>query len=110
MGEVANRLREMNIVLPNPAAPVANYVAWTRAGSLLFISGQLPLGPDGKLAAHLTGKLAHRLSGFSDDTINRMFTSAGVEWRDPVAIPGTLPIRIWPAVRVAAAAIPELAV
>ena len=58
MGEVANRLREMGVVLPNPAAPVANYVAWTRAGSLLFISGQLPLGPDGKLAAHLTGKLA----------------------------------------------------
>ncbi len=77
------------------------------------------LSPNGRLlvidlAEHnrtdLTAKLAHRWSGFSDDTINRMFTSAGVEWRDPVAIPGTLPIRIWPAVRVAAAAIPELAV
>lgn len=77
------------------------------------------LSPNGRLlvidlAEHdrtdLTGKLAHRWSGFSDDTINRMFTSAGVEWRDPIAIPGTLPIRIWPAVRVAAAAIPELAV
>ena len=77
------------------------------------------LSPNGRLlvidlAEHdrtdLTGKLAHRWSGFSDDTIIRMFTSAGVEWRDPVAIPGTLPIRIWPAVRVSAAAIPELAV
>jgi ArsR family transcriptional regulator len=47
----------------------------------------------------LTGKLAHRWPGFSDTAINRMFTSADVEWRDPVAIPGPLPIRIWPAIR-----------
>ena len=68
------------------------------------------LAPNGRLlvidlAEHertdLTGKLAHRWPGFSDTNINRMFTSAGVEWRDPVAIPGTLPIRIWPAVRMA---------
>ena len=57
MGQVADRLQQMGVVLPKPAAPVANYVAWTRAGNLLFISGQLPLGADGKLAAHLTGKL-----------------------------------------------------
>jgi ubiquinone/menaquinone biosynthesis C-methylase UbiE len=47
----------------------------------------------------LTGKLAHRWPGFSDESINRMFTTAEVEWRDPVTIPGTLPIRIWPAIR-----------
>jgi len=58
MGKIADRLREMGIELPKPAAPVANYVPWTRAGSLLFVSGQLPLGPEGKLAAHLIGKLA----------------------------------------------------
>ncbi len=76
------------------------------------------LAPNGRLlvidlAEHdrtdLTGKLAHRWPGFSDANINRMFTSAGVEWRDPVAIPGSLPIRIWPAVRVTAAATHELA-
>ncbi len=68
------------------------------------------LAPNGRLlvidlADHdrtdLTGKLAHRWPGFSDTNINRMFTVAGVEWRDPVAIPGTLPIRIWPAIRMA---------
>ena len=58
MGKIADRLREMGIELPKPAAPVANYVPWTRTGSLLFVSGQLPLGPEGKLAAHLIGKLA----------------------------------------------------
>ena len=66
------------------------------------------LAPNGRLLVidlnehdrtDLTGKLAHRWPGFSDTNINRMFASAGVEWRDPVAIPGPLPIRIWPAVR-----------
>jgi ubiquinone/menaquinone biosynthesis C-methylase UbiE len=47
----------------------------------------------------LTGKLAHRWSGFSDDAMNRILTDAGMEWRDPVVIPGPLPIRIWPAIR-----------
>jgi ubiquinone/menaquinone biosynthesis C-methylase UbiE len=51
--------------------------------------------------ADLTGKLAHRWSGFSDAKINQMFTAADAEWREPVAIPGPLPIRIWPGVRVA---------
>ena len=59
----------------------------------------------------VTGNLAHRWPGFSDDTINRMFTTAGVAWRDPVTIPGPLAIRIWPAVRTTAdaAATSELA-
>jgi ArsR family transcriptional regulator len=48
----------------------------------------------------LTDKLAHRWPGFSDAAINRMFTAAGIGWRDPVVIPGPLPIRIWSAVRV----------
>ena len=57
MGQVADRLQQMGVALPKPAAPVANYVPWTRVGNLLFISGQLPLDIDGKLAPHLTGKL-----------------------------------------------------
>jgi ubiquinone/menaquinone biosynthesis C-methylase UbiE len=69
------------------------------------------LAPGGRLlvidlAAHertdLTGKLAHRWSGFSDDAMNRILTDAGMEWRDPVVIPGPLPIRIWPAILTAA--------
>jgi ubiquinone/menaquinone biosynthesis C-methylase UbiE len=76
------------------------------------------LSPGGKLlvidlAEHgqtdLTGKLAHRWPGFSDEAINRMFTTAEVEWRDPVTIPGPLAVRIWPAIRVMADATPELA-
>lgn len=52
----------------------------------------------------LTGKLAHRWAGFSDDAVNQMFTAAGIVWRDPIAVPGPLPIRIWPATRLTEAA------
>ena len=44
MSKTAKRLKEMGVVLPKPATPVANYVPSVRAGSLLFVSGQLPLG------------------------------------------------------------------
>jgi len=68
------------------------------------------LAPGGRLllidlAAHqrtdLTGKLAHRWPGFSDADIDRMFTGAGLERAEPVTIAGTLPMRIWPATRMA---------
>lgn len=57
MSLVAKRLAELGLTLPQPAAPVANYVAFARAGSLLFVSGQLPLGADGKLSPAHVGKL-----------------------------------------------------
>jgi len=52
--EVERRLANLGFVLPTPAAPVANYVPTIRSGALLFVSGQLPFGPDGALAdAHI---------------------------------------------------------
>ncbi len=33
------RLKELNIVLPAPAAPIANFVSAVRVGNLLFLSG-----------------------------------------------------------------------
>lgn len=41
-GRVEARIREMGIELPQPGAPVANYVPFVRCGRLLFIAGQLP--------------------------------------------------------------------
>jgi enamine deaminase RidA (YjgF/YER057c/UK114 family) len=58
MSKTAKRLKEMGVVLPKPAVPVANYVPSVRAGSLLFVSGQLPFGEDGKLAERHQGKLS----------------------------------------------------
>lgn len=57
MSRIASRLDELGIVLPTPATPVANYIPFTRVGSLLMISGQLPLGLDGKVAPAHIGKL-----------------------------------------------------
>ncbi|NHO31921.1 RidA family protein [Acetobacter fallax] len=54
-----SRLAALGITLPTPATPVANYLPWTRSGSLIVISGQLPL-KDGKLLA--TGKLGDAVS------------------------------------------------
>jgi enamine deaminase RidA (YjgF/YER057c/UK114 family) len=58
MSKTAKRLKEMGVVLPKPAAPAANYVPSVRTGSLLIVSGQLPLGQDGKLAERHQGKLS----------------------------------------------------
>ena len=57
MSAIETRLRDLGITLPSPAAPVANYVPYVLAGSLLVISGQLALGPDGALAPEYKGKI-----------------------------------------------------
>jgi enamine deaminase RidA (YjgF/YER057c/UK114 family) len=49
------RLSELNLVLPRPATPIANYVPAIRSGSLLVVSGQLCFDLDGRLVA--TGKV-----------------------------------------------------
>src|SRR5579859_5806151 len=42
MTTIAQKLSDLNITLPNAAAPAANYVPFVKSGNLLFISGQLP--------------------------------------------------------------------
>src|SRR3954452_12840252 len=54
---VERRLKELGLTLPNPAAPVAAYLPYVITGDLLVVSGQLPLGPDGKIDAAHRGKL-----------------------------------------------------
>lgn len=64
MSQIAQRLAELGVVLPKPAAPVANYAPYVLTShaapgalSQLWVSGQLPLGPDGTLAERHKGKL-----------------------------------------------------
>lgn len=45
---IEDRLSELGIELPEPAAPVANYVPFVRTGNIISISGQIPL-QDGKV-------------------------------------------------------------
>ncbi|MEQ8485541.1 MAG: RidA family protein [Pseudomonadales bacterium] len=46
--QVEKRLAEAGLTLPKPNPPVASYVPYTRSGSLVFISGQIPLDEAGK--------------------------------------------------------------
>jgi len=57
-----DRLAALGISLPSPAASVANYLPFVVSGSLLAISGQLPIGPSGKLDPAHTGKLGVAVS------------------------------------------------
>jgi enamine deaminase RidA (YjgF/YER057c/UK114 family) len=50
-GIVEKKIADLGIVLPTPAAPVANYVPFVRTGNLLIISGQLCLDAGGKIVA-----------------------------------------------------------
>ncbi len=40
-GKIEARLRELGIELPQPGAPLANYVPFTVSGNLVFIAGQI---------------------------------------------------------------------
>ncbi|MBC7908442.1 MAG: RidA family protein [Rhodospirillaceae bacterium] len=59
MSVVEQRLKDLGIELPVPAAAVANYVPFVVTGNLVFISGQLPL-ENGKPA--VVGKLGDSVS------------------------------------------------
>ena len=56
---IENKLKELNIELPNAPAPVGAYVAFKKIGNLLFISGQLPISKDGKI---IKGKIGASLN------------------------------------------------
>lgn len=44
---IEDRLAELNITLPEAAAPAANYVPFVISGNHLYISGQIPMGANG---------------------------------------------------------------
>jgi len=44
---IESRLAGLGITLPTPSVPAANYVPFVKTGSLLFISGQVPMGAGG---------------------------------------------------------------
>jgi enamine deaminase RidA (YjgF/YER057c/UK114 family) len=58
-GRIEARLRELGIALPEPAAPLANYVPFTVEGGLVVVSGQVPMR-EGRIA--YTGKLGAEVS------------------------------------------------
>tara|TARA_X000000368_G_C22770966_1_gene597139 strand:+ start:60 stop:524 length:465 start_codon:yes stop_codon:yes gene_type:complete len=59
MSLIENKLKKLNIILPEPKAPVGAYVATKVVGNLLFISGQVSIDKDTKL---ITGKIGKDLN------------------------------------------------
>jgi len=57
-GKIEEKLKNLNIQLPDPAAPVASYSPFVLTDNLLFVSGQGPFR-NGKL---ITGKVGLNLS------------------------------------------------
>ena len=56
---VSTRLRELGLVLPEPPRPLGHYVAAVRTGSLLVLSGMLPLEHGAPTAV---GRIGDRIS------------------------------------------------
>ena len=53
---IESRLKELNITLPTPPAPVASYVPYVISSNQVFISGQVTLGPKGLEYVGTVGK------------------------------------------------------
>jgi enamine deaminase RidA (YjgF/YER057c/UK114 family) len=47
MTTVEQRLAAIGVILPQPVAPVANYVPFVRSGNLVHISGQISIDAEG---------------------------------------------------------------
>ena len=82
MSKVEDRLAALGITLPEPVAPVANYVPFVRAGALVHISGQVSLDASGGVRGIVgedvdmeTAQRAARLCGIN--LIAQMRVAAG---------------------------------
>ena len=51
-----NKIKELNLELPEARDPVGSYVASKIIGKMLFISGQISIGADGQLIKGKVGK------------------------------------------------------
>ncbi|MFP7569727.1 RidA family protein [Marivita sp. S2033] len=51
------RLSELGLTLPDAQAPSANYVPFVKSGNQIFVSGQLPNGPDGLIKGKVGAEL-----------------------------------------------------
>ena len=51
------RLSDLGVTLTDAAAPAANYVPFVQLGDIVYVSGQISMGPDG----FITGKLGETM-------------------------------------------------
>jgi enamine deaminase RidA (YjgF/YER057c/UK114 family) len=55
-GRIDAKLKDLGITLPKATAPVANYVPFVVSGNLVFLSGQVTIGPSGLEYVGIVGK------------------------------------------------------
>ena len=60
-----DKIKELNIQLPEAKAPVGNYVATKITGKMLFISGQISIDDNGELIKGKVGKELDVTAGYN---------------------------------------------
>ena len=60
-----DKIKELNIILPEAKAPVGNYVATKTSGKMLFISGQISIDENGQLIKGKVGKDLDTEAGYN---------------------------------------------
>ena len=60
-----NKIKELNLILPNAADPVGSYVAAKVSGKLLYISGQISMNENGQLIKGKLGKDLDTEAGYN---------------------------------------------
>ena len=65
MNSIDSNLKKLNILLPDPKAPVGAYVATKISGNLLFISGQVSIDKDNNLIKGKIGKDLDLTQGYT---------------------------------------------
>ena len=56
MSQITEKLKQLNLTIPDAPDPVGAYVAFKKVNNLLYISGQLPISIDGKILKGKIGK------------------------------------------------------
>ena len=62
---IDDKIKELNIKLPEAKSPVGNYVATKVIGRMLFVSGQISIDEDGQLIKGKVGKDLDTAAGYN---------------------------------------------